>query len=291
MIKLLACSSNNLLFFKIWGKIFVIFIFWIIVFLPVYPELWHSWLNNSDNSHGILVPFISAFLCWRQKDRLSKVPISNSKWGGMILIISLAIYLIALAGHVAFIQRIMIVLSLVGLILFNFGKAFLKILFFPVLFLIFMIPIPVTIYGIVSFPLQLIATNISCAIIQFFNIPVFQEGNLLFFTNTQLEVVEACSGLRSMIAFLMLAALFAYLLRNVWWRGCLLIFSAVPLAIVANILRVVSTGIFAHLYGDKMARGFLHNFSGITVFAFGFIFLFFEYNCFSKFKKIKINAH
>ncbi len=268
--------------FAVWIKTCILLILWAAVFTPVYPELWHTWMNNSNNSHGVLVPLISGFLIWTKRGELAEAPLSRSGWGCALLAISLILYLAAFAGHAAVVQRAMIVFSLAGLVLFNFGKHVFKILAFPLLYLIFMVPVPVSIYSLAAFPLQLFATDVSHAIIQFFNIPVLQEGNMLYFAETQLEVAEACSGLRSMTAFIMLGILFAYLMDKGWMQRIILVLSAVPLALAANIIRVTGTGILAHFHGGQVARGFMHEFSGLAVFAFGFILMLFEYTLLSK---------
>jgi len=260
-----------------WLKSGFILVLWIITFLPVYPSLWDNWLNDSNNSHGMLVPLISVFLVWINREQLSRAPLSTCYWGAVILALSLSLYLLALAGQVTVVQRVMIVSSLVGLVLFNFGTSVFNILAFPLLYLIFMIPVPVSIYSLAAFPLQLFATDISHGIIQALSIPVLQEGNMLYFARTQLEVAEACSGLRSMTAFIMISVLFAYLMKKGWWHRFILVLSAIPLAIVANIIRVTGTGILAHFYGEKVARGFLHNFSGLAVFVFGLALLCVEF--------------
>lgn len=264
--------------FSFRAKIVVLLSAWFIVFLPVYPHLWHTWMNDSNSSYGLLVPLISAFIIWNKRNEISKAHLSYSYWGAVILVSSFILYLLALAGHVAVAQRLMIVASLNALVLFNFGKDVYRLLAFPLLYLLFMVPIPVSIYGLVAFPLQLFATNISHYIIQGVNIPVLQEGNMLYFAQTQLEVAEACSGLRSMTAFIMLSVLFAYLMRKGWWHRGLLVCSAIPLAIVANIIRVTGTGILAHFYGKQVARGFLHEFSGLFVFVFGLLLMFALYS-------------
>jgi exosortase len=140
-----------------------------------------------------------------------------------------------------------------------------------------MVPVPDSIYSLVAFPLQLFATRVAAFLIQFFAIPVYREGNMLYFVQTQLEVAEACSGLRSLVAFIMLSILFAHMMNKVIWKQATIILSALPLAIIANIFRVTSTGILAHFYGDKVAQGFLHSFSGLSVFAFGFVILLIEF--------------
>lgn len=269
----------------LWLKAAIVFSLWSITFIPVYPGLWHTWMHNSNNSHGLLVPIISAFLIWIKRDQLTKIRPANSNWGAVILAVSLFLYILALAGHMAVVQRAMIVFSLVGLVLLNFGTAVFSIVAFPLLYLIFMVPVPVSIYSLVAFPLQLFATEISHFLIDIVSIPVLQEGNMLYFAQTQLEVAEACSGLRSMMAFVMLSVLFAYLLDKGWWRRFFLVLSAIPLAILANIVRVTGTGVLAHFYGSQIARGFLHEFSGLAVFAFGFVLMFMEFLLLNKTKR------
>jgi len=268
--------------FSVMLKAGFLFALWGYVFLPVYPQLWHTWISNSNNSHCMLVPFISVFIIWRKREELAEVKPEHSAWGGVILAASLFIYLLALAGHMAVAQRAMIVCSLIGLVLFNFGKAVFRILAFPLLYLFFIVPLPVSIYVLLAFPLQLFATDIAYLFIQGLGIPVFQEGNMLYFAQTQLEVAEACSGLRSFMAFFMLAILFSYLMRSNWFCRSMLVLSALPLAMAANIARVSGTGILAHYYGEQVARGFLHDFSGMAVFIFGLLLMFAEYTLLDK---------
>ena len=255
----------------------LLLILWLIAFIPVYPSLVWTWLNHSDNSHGILVPLVSAYFIWKKKDKFKLVQISNSNWGAIILIISMGLYLMSYAGGIAVISRGMVVSSLSGLVIFTLGKRFFKLLAFPLLFLLFMVPVPDSILGLAAFPLQLFATEVSTFIIQLFSIPAYREGNMLYFAKTQLEVAEACSGIRSLMSFGMLSFIFAYMMDRIWWKRILLVLSTIPLALFANIVRVTGTGILAHFYGSKVALGFLHEFSGLAVFAFGFFLLLGEY--------------
>jgi len=254
-----------------------LFLLWFVLFIPVYPSLIYTWLNNSNDSHGMLVPLISAYLIWQKRSDLQKTPVSVNGWGVVILCISLILYMLSIAGYMVFVSRSMIVFSLIGLVLFNFGTAIFSLIKFPLFYLLFMIPVPVSIYGIVAFPLQLFATRVSELLLHFVSIPVYREGNMLYFAQTQLEVAEACSGLRSMTAFIMLSFLFAYMMKTRCWPRIAIILSAIPMALFANILRVTGTGILAHFYGSRVARGFLHEFSGLAVFALGFVLLFVEY--------------
>jgi exosortase len=248
-----------------------------VVFAPVYPDLIATWLGHSNNSHGLLVPFISLYFIWQKKGDLKAQEISSSNWGLVILVISLALYLLAYLGGVVFVMRLMIVFSLIGLVLFALGWRIFNQLAFPLVFLFFMVPVPTSVIGLVSFPLQLFATKISANIIQYCSIPVLREGNMLYFVQTQLEVAEACSGIRSIMSLTMLSVLFVYSIKSGWPQKTILLLSAIPIAVIANIIRISGTGVLAHFYGDKVARGFLHDFSGMAVFLFGLSALFLEY--------------
>jgi exosortase len=258
-------------------KAFIVFALLAVVFYPVYPDLWNAWMNHSNNSHGILVPFVSMYFIWDRRSALKTTDISSSRWGLVVLVISLLFYLLALVGGITVVSRVMIVFTLIGAVLYLYGVRIFKILAFPLFFLLFMVPVPVSIVGMVSLPLQTFATKISAGIIQSCSIPVLREGNMLYFVQTQLEVAEACSGIRSIIAITMLSWIFVYLSKGSLTQKVILLCSAIPIALLANILRVSGTGILAHFYGDKVARGFLHDFSGLAVFVFGMLILLVEY--------------
>jgi exosortase len=255
---------------------------WLVAFIPVYPLMVWTWLNHSDNSHGILVPLVSLCFIWQKKEKLRSIRVSQSNFGAIILLISVVFYLLSYAGGVAVVSRAMIVSSLIGLVIFALGKEFFSLLVFPLLYLFFMVPVPDSILSLVAFPLQLFATKISTSVVHLFSIPAYREGNMLYFTQTQLEVAEACSGIRSIMSFGMLSLIFAYMMDKIWWKRIVLVLSTIPLALFANIVRVTGTGILAHFYGSRVALGFLHEFSGFVVFAFGFVLLLGEYSLLNK---------
>ncbi|MBV5339628.1 MAG: exosortase/archaeosortase family protein [Deltaproteobacteria bacterium] len=255
-------------------KIVILVLLWAAVFYPLYPELVREWLGNSDNSHAFIVPLISMYFVWQRKNALQLTPITTSLWGGGLLGVSLLLYVLSSAGGLAFPARIAMVTSLFGLVWFCLGKEFIQKLAFPIAFLLFMVPVPYSLISLVSTPLQLMATEVSAALIGKCSIPVYREGNMLYFMQTQLEVAEACSGVRSIMALTMISFVFCFLSRDGWWRRAVLVIAAIPIAIVANIFRVTGTGVLAHFYGDGVARGFLHEFSGIAIFIFGFAQLF-----------------
>lgn len=255
-------------------KMLSLALFWLALFIPIYPAMVQDWLANSDNSHGFIVPLVAGYFAWGRRDRLGATPVEDSWWGCLMLILALLAYVVSVAGGLAFPARVMMVLSLFGLVWGVLGRATIRVLAFPILFLLFMIPMPYSLVNLVSGPLQLFATRISAALIDAVSIPVFRDGNMLYFVSTQLEVAEACSGIRSIIALSMLAVAFASLSPAGWKGKMTLILMAIPIAMAANIIRVAGTGILAHFFGDRVARGFLHEFSGVAIFILGFAALF-----------------
>lgn len=255
----------------------LMFSLFLFLYFPIFPDMFSLWINNSNNSHGILVPFISMYILWTKRADILTTDIKVCRFGLIILLVSLLSLIIGYMGGIEVLPRLTIVTTLVGLIIYNFGLRLFAKLSFPLLFLFFMVPIPVSVTGLISFPLQLLATKLSAQIISSMSIPVLREGNILFFANTSLEVAEACSGIRSLVAYIMLGFLFSYFMKVARWKHLIIILSAFPLAFLANLLRVTGTGILAHYFGGRVARGFLHEFSGLVMFGFGLVLMFMLY--------------
>ncbi len=268
-------------------KIAILLTGWAALFYPVIPPMIETWLNHSDNSHALLVPLISLYFVWQKREEMGRVATSGSLCGWAILVASLLVYLVSFAGGIAVVSRLMMVASLLGLVWCCFGIAMVRLLAFPLAFLVFMVPVPDTLLRMVSFPLQLMASKISADLISLCAIPVYREGNILYFLQTRLEVAEACSGIRSIMALTMLGVLFAYLSESGRWKKIVLVLSAIPIALLANIIRVTGTGILAHFVGDRAAQGFLHDFSGMAVFALGMAMLYLEYRLLERIGKKK----
>lgn len=256
------------------GKLIILLVLWSVAFAPIIPPMVEAWFKHSDNSHALLVPLVSLYFFWEKRGEIGTTVVSESNVGLWLLAFCLLLYVTSFIGSITFFCRLMLVASLIAIVWSNMGTAMFRILAFPLCFLFFMIPIPDTLLGLVSFPLQLIATKISANLIGYCSIPVYREGNMLFFLNTQLEVAEACSGIRSIMSLTMISTIFAYISPGAKWQRVVIILAAIPIAFLANILRVTGTGILAHFHGDKVARGFLHDFSGFTVFVFGLVMLF-----------------
>jgi len=260
----------------------------IVLYYPILPGMYNDWFQYNNNSHGILVPFISGFLLWRVRKKIPWEDVSTSWTGFLIMILSIILYVVGYAGGIEVLPRIMFVSTIIGLTIFNWGPRVFSVIAFPMFFLFFMVPIPLSIETLVSFPLQMWVTKISYVIIQALSISVLREGNILHFANASLEVAEACSGIRSLTAYIMLGFLFSYMMKANWIRRSLVVLIAIPLSFIVNIVRVTGTGVLAHFFGSRVARDFLHEFSGLLVFVLGFFLLFLVYWCLEE-KKVPDN--
>jgi exosortase len=177
-------------------------------------------------------------------------------------------------GAELFLTRISIIGVLAGSVLFLFGWRHLRILAFPIAFLLLMVPLPAIVFNQIAFPLQLLASRVGEASLSTVGIPVLREGNVMIMANTTLEVAEACSGIRSLISLLTLGIVYGYFVDPRGWARAFLSLATIPIAVIANGARVAGTGIAAHVYGPEAAEGFFHEFSGWLVFVFAFSLLF-----------------
>jgi exosortase len=169
-------------------------------------------------------------------------------------------------GAELFLTRVSLIGVLAGAVLYLYGWEHLRVVWFPLAFLLLMIPLPAIIFNQVAFPLQLVASRFGEAVLRLFDVPVLREGNVITLANTQLEVAEACSGIRSLISLLTLGVVYGYFTDKRFLVRLVIALSTIPVAIVANGLRVAGTGIAAYHYGEEAAQGFFHEFSGWVVF-------------------------
>lgn len=245
----------------------------LLLYHEVLRRMAFQWYLNPDYSHGFLVPILSAYFVWQRRDALAAIPISPSRWGGAVLAIGLLILFIGTIGAELYLQRISLLAVIAGLVLLILGRNHLRLHTFPIVFLIFMIPLPDLLVNAVAFPLQMLAARAAAFCLFILGIPVLREGNVITLANTTLEVAEACSGIRSLQALATLGAVYAYFTETIRWKQALLVMMTIPIAVAANALRVCGTGVLAHYYGAAAAEGFYHTFSGIVVFAVAFALL------------------
>src|SRR5579872_4396797 len=232
---------------------------------PVMVRLVTQWNNDDDMGHGFFVPILAAYIAWQKKDEFLAQP-AKPNWLGLLLVIYAGLQLcVATLGAELFLARTAIVLSIIGAVLFLGGMKRLRIMAFPLFMLFFMVPIPAIIYNQVTFPLQLLASRVAESTLMAIGIPVLREGNILELAGEKLSVVDACSGIRSLLSLSFLSLVYGYFFERKTWLRVILFVATVPIAMLANASRVTLTGILAD-YRPEYAHGFMHSASGMVIF-------------------------
>jgi exosortase len=235
-------------------------------YLPVLKHLYWQWTNDEDMGHGLFVPIVAAYIAWQRREEIQATPVKPD-YRGLILIGWGAIQLVVgTLGAELFLQRTALLFTLVGVILTTCGTRILKKLAFPLFLLVFMIPIPRIVYTEITFPLQLFASRVAEVILSGLGYPVLREGNVLELASQKLSVVEACSGIRSLLSLSFLSLVYAYFFDRKQWMRWTLLAATIPIAIIANAGRVTVTGILSEIRTD-LAQGFYHSLEGWLIFA------------------------
>ncbi len=239
------------------------------LYLPFLQKLVSEWGTNDDYSHGYFIPVLTIYFIYSMRTELRQLASAPSNFGIVVIAEGVAQLIIAKMGSEFFLQRTSFIIVLLGLVLFLLGWQYLQKLFMPIAYLIFMVPLPAIIWNKIAFPMQLFASALTEKVVYLFGIPIYREGNVLHLAQTTLEVVAACSGLRSLMTMFALSGALAILSPLSASKKAVLFISAVPIAIFANICRLTFTALLATKMGSDAAQGFLHEFSGIMVFLLG----------------------
>jgi exosortase len=230
------------------------------------PALVRQWAHDGDYSHGFFVVPLAAFFVWERRDALRRAARRPSSAGLVVLAGSLLCFIAGQLGAELFLSRVSLIGVLAGLVLFVAGTHHLRILAFPLAFLVLMVPLPEIIFNRITFPLQMVASRLGETAIAASGIPVLREGNILVLPGRTLEVAEACSGIRSLMTLIMLAIVVGYFSERRTSMRVAIVLAAVPIAVLANAIRVAGTGLMSHWVGPAAADGFFHGFSGWIVF-------------------------
>ena len=252
--------------FHIFFQIILVVIGFFFLYSHAVVTLISDWSNDPNFSHGFFIVPMALYMVWVKKEKLAVIKPAPSNLGLVIIFLGMIIHLVGHTGAELFLIRFSMIVTLAGILVFFLGWAFLRALIIPVLFLTLMIPIPAIIWNKLAFPLQLLAARFSAGLIHFIQIPVFREGNILQLANTSLEVVDACSGLRSLTSLIALTALFAYIAPLTSLKKWVLFLSAIPIAVAVNVFRLTFTAAMAFWISPDMAHGFLHDLSGMFIF-------------------------
>jgi exosortase len=234
-----------------------------------------DWLHDDDMGHGFFVPLIAGFIVWQQKDELTKIPLRTNWWGLLVILFGAAQSIVATLGVERFLSRSALVVTIAGAVLLLGGIPLLKKVAFPIFLLCFMVPLPAVIFNSLTFPLQILASQLADVALKVLDIPVLREGNILELPNQKLSVVEACSGIRSLLSLAFLSLVYGYFFEKKMWIRVLLLVATVPIAIIANGARVTITGVLTQIK-PEFAEGFFHESTGWVIFmiALGILLVF-----------------
>lgn len=246
------------------------------LYAKILVNLFLQWVgphSDPNFAHGIFVPIFALFVLWQNRKSLQEIP-SSPSWAGLpLVVLSMMVLALGVIGADIFLPRISLLILIASLIILFQGWTFFRAVFFPWSILILMIPIPALIINRVTFPLQLLAAKLATALLQLV-IVVHREGNVIGTRNGPLDVVEACSGIRSLLSLVTLAIIYGYLLESRKWVRLVLACASVPIAVAANSFRVFGTGLLVHFGHPEMAEGFYHDLWGLFVFAVALMMLF-----------------
>jgi exosortase len=246
----------------------------LLLYWSVLRGLVGAWSTDDNYSHGFFIVPLALYFAWERRNRIAAAPIRPSMAGLLIVVGSLFLLIAGLLGAELFLSRVSIIGTIAGAILFIYGWPMLRVVLFPVAFMLLMVPLPAIIFNKIAFPLQLLASDLGEQTINAVNIPILREGNVLILANATLEVAEACSGIRSLVSLFTLGIVFGYFVDPRPWVRAVIALSAIPVAIVANGLRVASAGVAAHYFGSAGVEGLFHEFSGWVVFVLAFLMMF-----------------
>ncbi|MCK4377963.1 MAG: exosortase [Deltaproteobacteria bacterium] len=247
----------------------------VLAYYPVWQGLVSFWSLSEDYSHGFFIVPIAGYILWRKRSRLAALPQRTSMVGFFLLFCSLVVYALSYYAEVKTIASLSIITTLAGCVLFLYGPAILKEVAFPLCFMLFMIPLPGQIYSSITIPLQLIVSKASVGLLSAAGVPVLRDGNVMHLPDHTFEVVQACSGLRSLVTLLTLSTIVAFLALKSNILRAVLIICAVPTAVLVNIIRVTLMILVYHFWGYDLLEGTVHSISGLFIFllAIAIIFL------------------
>ncbi|MCP4566923.1 MAG: exosortase/archaeosortase family protein [FCB group bacterium] len=256
-------------------SLFIALGLFLLIYFPVLSGLVTEWYNDDNYSHGFLIPFISGYLIWKKRARLKElINPAGDNTGLPIFLAGMALFVLSTAAAEYFTLRLSLIITLYGLVWYLLGRRVAIAAWFELLFLVFMIPLPYVIYYAATFPMQLFATKVTVKILNMIGMTAVRQGNIIHLPGYSLEVAEACSGLRSLISLLALGAVYARTTQKGLPRQIILFLSTIPIAVGANIFRILFTSVGAYTISRELAEDFLHELSGMMVFIVAFIMLF-----------------
>jgi exosortase len=255
-----------------WSKIVWFGALSILCYGPILWALVKLWDSDPDMGHGFFVPLIAGFIVWQRREELLALKPQPNPWGLVVVLWGACQMIVGTLGVELFVSRTAFVITLIGVVWTLGGNLLLRKLAFPLFLLFFMVPIPAILYNKITFPLQILASRLAENALTVISIPVVREGNVLELPNQKLSVVEACSGIRSLLSLTFLSLVYGYFFEKRNWVRVVLFLATIPIAIVANASRVTLTGILTQVK-PELAEGFFHTASGWVIFMVALLIL------------------
>jgi exosortase len=256
-----------------WIRMAVLLALGIVIYRQTLVTLWDVWMNNPSYSHGVLVPLVSGFLIWLRRRELRET-VAHPSWLGIPVIgLALVVQLAGLRGDVLILQGNSLVLLLAGLVLHFGGWGWARIMAFPVGYLVFMVPFLPIFESQVSFRLKQLAASGAVSVSSFLGVLIQRDGMSLYLPTGSMRIENACSGMQSLISLLSLGALFAYMAHGGPIRRGLLFLSAIPIAVLVNVIRITGLCVVGTAVSVEAATGLFHDVSGFVLFGLGFVLL------------------
>jgi exosortase len=259
--------------FPLW-KIGILAVLSLWLYWSTLVHLVGQWWSDPNFSHGFFVPLFSGFVLWQERDHLARL-IPRPSWTGLaVLALALGLLILGQMGAELFLARFSLLLLVAGIVILFLGWNFFRSVLFPWAFLLLMIPIPVIVFNKITFPLQLLASQVAAAILPLLGVPILREGNVINLPAMALEVAEACSGIRSLMSLVTLAIIYSYLMEKRLWVRWVLALASVPIAVAANSVRIIGTGLLVQYWDADKAEGYFHASWGWIIFVVSLILLY-----------------
>ena len=249
-----------------WGIVIALLALGLWAFWPTAYRLFRDWQGDPNYSVGQLVPLAVIYILWDWRHSWRKCAVRPCWWGLLVCVAALALWYAGLLFLYESAERFAFVLMILGLVLWVGGTRLFGRIFWALMLLFLMIPLPGRIHNAVSGPLQQFATAGTVFVLEAVGVDVLREGNtLLLGADTRVGIAEACSGLRMLTAFVIVTVSFALLVDRPRWQKIVLLLSSVPIAILCNMLRLILTVVIYHVVGSTLAEKFFHDFAGLTM--------------------------
>lgn len=249
------------------------YIVWLSVtamYIPVFLELYGTKWELLDYTHAYFILPVSLFLTWNKRDQIKNIIHSSKQEGSLfglaILIFGIVVFIFGWQQMYTLVSTLSLIFVLTGLIIYLYGKAIFRTLWFPILYLLLLVPPPLGILDSITLPLRHAISYATQVVLQFANYPITREGLLLRIGYYDIFMGQPCSGFRSLITLLSLGIVYVYMSKSTIPKKFFLTAFIVPLALFGNLVRVITLCLITFYFGEEAGQGFFHNFSGIVMF-------------------------